>query len=406
MGLFSFLTGKSPEEIELIGDSFFKVKEFGAAKIEYEKAVNKIEKKFPEKENLIQRLYDKIKDSKEALALSHQQNSEHLIESENFSEAEDLLHLAFELTENDSLKEEINSMLKKLHKELVSDDPDDSKMFLSGSEPFPTAEEVGSDEEYFSILCNALPEDARKAYQGYDQAFKHGFIALNNGDFQTAVEKFTESINRSDRHQPLITLELSTAWAHMGQYDRARELLEEFIEANDQEVRAYQMLCDIYWVTENYNDAIALIEQCPVPLSETFPIRILLGETYYQMGRYADAETLLLACENDFGQNEIITRSLAKTYEAMGNLEEARDIYGRLLNGCSQCGVRTDPFIQRRYAELCFACGERSSRLIDIYLSILRDDPDNKDDYHYRIYELYSALGDTAEASRYKAFIE
>ncbi len=34
MGLFSFLTGKAPEEIELVGDKFFKAGEFGAAKIE------------------------------------------------------------------------------------------------------------------------------------------------------------------------------------------------------------------------------------------------------------------------------------------------------------------------------------------------------------------------------------
>jgi len=402
MGLFSFLSGKSPEEIELVGDNFFKAKEFGAAKIEYEKAVNKIGKKFPEKSSLAQRLKGKIIDSRESLSKTHKKNSEQLIESENFNEAEDLLHLALELTENNRLKEEIKNILKKLHQKLASDEPNDIKMFLSGSEPFPTKEEIDSDEDYFSILCNALPENVRKAYQGYDQSFKQGFIALNNGDFEMAVEKFTDSINRSDFDQPLIALELSTAWAHLEQYDRARDLLEEFIVDNSLEIRAYQMLCDIYWVTKNYDDAIVLIEQCPHPLSETFPIRILLGETYYQMGRYADAETLFLACETSFGQNEIITRSLAKTYEAGGDLEKARDIYARLLKGCTQCGVRTDPFIQRRYAELCFACGERSSRLIDLYLSILRDDPDNKDDYYRRIYELYNALGNTAEANRYK----
>ncbi|MBC2714276.1 MAG: tetratricopeptide repeat protein [Desulfobacteraceae bacterium] len=405
MGLFSFLTGKAPEEIELIGDNFFKVKEFGAAKIEYEKALNKTESRFPEKENLIQRLYEKIKNSKEALALAHQQNSEHLIASQNYTEAEDLLELAFELTENVNLKEEVKTTLKKLHQAFASNDPDDTKMFSSGSEPFPTAEEIDSDEEYFSILCNALPKDIRKIYLSYDQAFKQGFIALNNGDFEVAVEKFTDSINGSGLEQPLIPLELSTALVNLGQYDRARKLLEEFIEVNDQEVRAYQVLCDIYWVTKNHDDAVALIEQCPGALKETFPVRMLLGETYYQMKRYADAESLFLACENSFGQNEIITRSLAKTYEAMGDLERARDIYAQILNGCTKCGVRTDPFVLRRYAELCFACGERSSQLLDLYLSILQEDPDSKDDYYQRIYELYTALGNTKEAARYQSSI-
>jgi len=406
MGLFSFLTGKAPEEIEMIGDKFFKAKEFGAAKIEYEKAVNKAKIKLPEKENLIQRLYEKIKTSKETLALAHQQNSEHLIESENFDEAVDLLELALELTTNENLKQDIQNTLEKLHQKVASDDPGGSKMFMAGSEPFPTAEETDSDDEYFSILCNSLPDDIKKAYKGYDQIFKQGYIALNNGDFQTAVEKLTESIKQSGREQAMVVLELATALMNLDQYDRARDLLETFIEENDRDVRAYQMLCDIYWVMGNHDEAIILIDQCPSSVKETFPIQMLLGETNYQMERYPEAESLFVACEKDFGQNEIITRSLAKTYESMGNLEKARDIYAQILNGCTKCGVRSDPFVLRRYAELCFACGERTTQLLELYLSILQVDPDNKDDYYQRLYDLYIALGNTAEAERYKAFIQ
>ena len=403
MGLFSFLSGKAPEEIEIIGDRFFKAKEFGAAKIEYEKAVNKVKSKLPEKENLIQRLYGKIKNSKEALALAHQQDSEHLIESQNYAEAEDLLQLAMELTENINLKEEIKITLKKLYQDVASDHPDDTKMFMSGSEPFPTAEEIDSDEEYFSILCNALPEDVRKAYHGYDQAFKQGFIALNNGDFEVAVKKFTDSMNTSAIDQPLVLLELSTALVNLDQYDRARDLLEDFIEENDREVRAYQMLCDMYWVMGRHDEAVILIDQCPSSVKKTFPIQMLLGETCYQMERFDEAESLFIACEKDFGQNEIISRSLAKTYESMGNLEKARDIYMQILNGCTKCGVRSDPFILRRYAELRFACNERSTPLLELYLSILQQDPDNKDDYYQRIYALYTEMGNTEEAARYQS---
>jgi tetratricopeptide (TPR) repeat protein len=190
---------------------------------------------------------------------------------------------------------------------------------------------------------------------------------------------------------------------NLEQFERARSLLEDFLEENAQEVRAYQMLCDIYWVMGNPENAIILIDQCPPSLKETFPIQMLLGETCFQMKRYAEAETLFIDCGKNFGQNEIITRSLAKTYEAVGNLEKARDVYAQILNGCTKCGVRSDPFILRRYAELCFACGERTIKLIELYLSIMKEDPDNKDDYYPRIYELYTALGNTAEAKRYQS---
>lgn len=408
MGLFSFLTGKSPEEIELAGDKFFKAEEFGAAKIEYEKAADKAESKFPEKESLIQRLHGKIQDAKEALATAHLKNSQELIETENVDEAIDLLELALELTQNENLKHDIGDTLTKLQQGIAADAPEGTRMFMSGSEPFPTADEIDSDEEYFSILCNALPDDVQDAYHDYNQAFKQGYIALNNGDFETAVEKFTDSMNDSDVDQPLVPLELATALVHLMEFDRARDLLEDFIEQNGPEnpdVRAYQMLCDIYWVTQNHADAIILIDQCPSPVKESFPIRMLLGETYYQMEKYDEAESLFIDCEKQFGQNELITRALAKTYEAMGNLEKARDIYAQILNGCTRCGVRTDPFIKNRYAELCFACGDRSARLLELYLSILQEDPDNRENYYQRISALYTALGNTAEAARYKAFL-
>jgi len=121
------------------------------------------------------------------------------------------------------------------------------------------------------------------------------------------------------------------------------------------------------------------------------------------MERFDEAESLFIACEKDFGQNEIISRSLAKTYESMGNLEKARDIYMQILNGCTKCGVRSDPFILRRYAELRFACNERSTQLLELYLSILQQDPDNKDDFYQRIYVLYTEMGNTEEAARYQS---
>ncbi|MEZ4549974.1 MAG: hypothetical protein R2860_05040 [Desulfobacterales bacterium] len=85
-------------------------------------------------------------------------------------------------------------------------------------------------------------------------------------------------------------------------------------------------------------------------------------------------------------------------WEAMGK-RKPRDIYARILNGCARCGVRLDPFIRQRYAELCFACGERSERLLNLYLSIIQDDPDNKESHYERVYELYTALGEQAEAA-------
>ncbi len=342
MGLFSFLAGKSPEDMELTGDNYIKAKEYGAAKVEFESALDKAKAKFPEKQNLIDRLLGKIIQAKESLAVFHKQSAEHLAASGDYKEAEDLLLLALELTQNTGLKEEISAILENLIKEKAMNFPDVPNTMdttnTSGEEPdhFIIQDEEVDEDEYFSVLCHALPEEVQAAYQNYGQKFREGFIALNRGEFEIAVEKLAESMNEKSSPRHLVPLELATAQINLEQYDHARRLLEQFVKDNPEALRGYQILCDIFWLTNDYDSAVNLIAGCPDTLKETFPIQILLGETLYQMERYPDAEKIFQACLDNFGENEIATRSLAKTYEAMGELKTACDIYGGLLKGCNQ----------------------------------------------------------------------
>lgn len=405
MGLFSFLTGKMPEEMELDGDNYVKAKEYGAAKVEFEKALNKAEKKFPEKQNLIQRLYGKIRDTKEALAVFHKQTAERLANSENYKDADDLFLLALELSENVDLKSEISAARKQLVEEQHIDYSDMADTDEEETEPFSAEEADVSEDEYFSVLCNAMPGDVREAYHGYGHTFKQGFVSLNHGDFETAAEKLSLAMEEFSSPDSLIPVELATALINLEQYDQAGDLLEQFVLNNPEEVRGYQMLCDIFWISGSYDKALSLIDACPDSLKETFSIQFLLGETFYQMARYPEAEKIFQACLDNNEENEIATRSLAKTYEAMGELKKACDIYAGILNGCTRCGTRTDPYVKRRYAELCFASEERTQRLLEVYLSLVQEDPDNKNEYFQRIQELYIALGNKNEARRYESFM-
>ena len=403
MGFFSFLGGKSPEEIELAGDKFLKAGEYGVAKLEYEKAAQKAQSRFPEKESLIARLHQKITDAKEFLATAHIANSQELMAAGNDKDALDLLHLALELTGEDQKKEAIQNLI---HAHAANSGQAAHRKEPAGMASSDLDEGDELDDDYFFVLINALPEDIRAAYQGYSPAFRQGYVALNNGDFETAATQLSLAMSLPEPDQPLIPLELATALVHLDQHDRARHLLETFISKNSEDIRAYQTLCDIYWMTEDFDAAMNLIENCPAQIRDTFPIKMLLGETFYQMGQYSAAKDLFAALEKTAGENELVSRALARAWEAIGETETARDIYARILNGCARCGVRLDPFIRQRYAELCFACGERSERLLNLYLSIIQDDPDNKESHYERVYELYTALGEQAEAARYKRLMD
>jgi tetratricopeptide (TPR) repeat protein len=399
MGLWSFFTGKSPEEMERKGDQYYAAGEFGIAKLEYERAFDKALQKTPENQDAIASLREKIEKAKESLAEEHLKTGQQLMESANYAEAEDLFRLALELSGNPDLKASAISALTRLDAFMSPVTPN------KPSHPVPAVDVLGSDEEYFHILCNALPEPVKHAYQTYGPSFQSGFIALNNGDFKTAVKKLTaaQEENPSERH--LIALELATALMNLGQYDRARELVSRFVADHPDELRGYQILCDIDWATGNFDDAARLIEGCPSQLRETFPMQVLLGETFFHMGKYAEAKAVFLACQNRYGQNEMVSRALAKIFEALGDADQARNMYSHILAGCTRCGTRTDPFVKRRYAELCFAAGERSSRVLELYLSVAQEDPDAREECYQRIIDIYEALGNVQEARRYQALL-
>jgi len=406
MGLLSLFGGKSSEEIERIGDGYFKNEEFGAAKIEYEKALEKAQRKFPEKTELIKKLSEKIIQSKEALASFHLKTAQQLIASKIHKEAEGLLQLALELTENEKLKENILANLKPLTKERNI-----KPLEFTAHDTVPVTHsdeerEAKNIDEYFSILCETLPEDIQRQYHGYGRAFKEGYVALNSADFETAAEQLDKAMAENPSPHSLIPIELATALAHLKKFDEAAGILEQYIADNPEEARAYQALCEAYWDLGEFDKAIELLDSRPAGIKAGLPAVMLMGETLYLKGSYSDAANIFEKALAQFGFNEIIARSLAKSHEAMGNIQKARDLYGKIIKGCQSCGTRTDPFIKGRYADLCFESGDKSANLLELYFSLVQEDPDNKFQFYQRIWQIYEEMGNADLAKRYQAMAE
>ncbi len=406
MGLFSFLGGKSPEEIEQQGDKYFKIQEFGAAKIEYENALEKARKKFPEKTGLISRLSDKLARSKNALADAHLQTARALIQSGNDEEAEGFLQLILELSSDERTKDlamaELKIIGKNVHRHVPEGRETNETVFTHVD---PEGDKKHGDD-YFAILCSTLPEDLQEQYHGYGDSFKSGFIALNSGNFEKAARYLTKAMAEHPDPTSQIPVELSTALIHLRRFDEAIEILKQFLKNNPESLRGYQALCDAYWDSGDFDRAAALLHGAPNPLKHTLPMRMLLGETLYLSQRYGESIRVFEKIIVDFGFNEITGRSLAKAYEASGDVHRAKDVYAQIMKGCKSCGTRMDPFIIARYADLCFQCQDISASLLDIYFSLVQQDPDNKYHYYQRIYQIYEHVGNSEQARRYRAMAE
>jgi len=416
MGLLSLFTGKPPEELETVADDYLAAGEYGAAKVEYDKALEKAEKKHPEKQPLIRRLTEKARNARESLAAGHVEKAGELIASNELQGAEDLLRLAFELSGSESLKARIRESARQIHQQKQEQDLPETGDFLetagpdteadteAGADAEAGAEAASDDAEHFHILVSALPETLQDAYEGYGREFQKGYIALNQGDFKEAVECFQAALAENPSVDNWIPLELATAYLNLSEPEKARETMESYIRNNPESLRGYQLLCDIYWEMADFQAAEALLSNCPDELKQTASIRMLLGETFYQAGQYAAARDVFMDCDRQFGNGEMINRALAKTYEAIGDLDSARERYGQILNGCTSCGARVDPFIKYRFAELSFQQGDTSTKVLEMFLSLVREDPDNRREYFDRIAKIYEAGGHTEEARRYQAF--
>lgn len=405
MGLLGIFGGKSPEEIETIADEYLAAGEYGAAKVEYEKALQKAEKKANEKQVLIRRLSGKLQEAKEYLAGVHIREAAELIATGDYQAGEDLLHLASELTESEQAEQQIREQIRNIRQQ--SRQNEQPAGGTSEEAPAESGPEPAFDaEQYFHVLVSALPEEVQSAYEAYGEEFREGYIALNQGDFSTAAEQFEAAIAKNPSAGTWIPLELATAYMHKGQPDQAREVMEAYMQENPESLRGCQLLCDICWETGDYEAAARMLYNRPDGLLQSTTVQMLLGETYYQAGSYEAARDVFVECTRRSEDSELAVRALAKTYEALGETEAALDLYGRVINGCSSCGARPDPFIKRRFAELSFQSGDTSKQLLEMFLSLLLEDPDNRQEYYDRIGRIYEATGYSSEARRYFRFAE
>jgi tetratricopeptide (TPR) repeat protein len=409
MSFLKLFSVKTPEAHEQKGDELFADDLWGKAKVEYERALEKLEKTVPQNDNLKFRLQEKIQRTKASLAHSHKHNADDMLEAGFYHDARELYTLALELTEDAELKTDLAEKLdqldfhmsKKVEETLVDYDADE-KQTREGQ----PVEPGGQGDEYFTALCGTLPADVQKAYRSYGDNFKKGYLALNQGDFELAADFLSRAMEENPTTSSYIPLELATAYLNLEKHSEAQQLLEAFIENQPQALPAYQLLCEIYWETGAFDRADALLDSVPGVLTESVAVFILKGDTRFQAGNYSGAKELYQNFLKTYGWNEPVARALAKTHEALNEFANARNLYRNIMDQCHSCHARIDPFIKQRYADLCFDSGMLNTDILDLYLSLAQEVPGNAAEYYEKASRIYAAQGNHTEAERFRAIAE
>lgn len=407
MGFLKIFSGKDPEEYEKKGDHCFKAEAYGDAKLAYEAGLNRLEKKDPDNLILKRRLQEKILKSREALARHHKQRGEEILESEYYEGAEDVFRLALELTENPALKAELQERLQEIRDHYAQEETMGSQEFQFEKTDTEEQDFRFQEDEYFAALCGSFSDKEREtAYHRYGDAFKEGFLALNQGDFNLAANKLFQAMEENSLPESYIPLELATAYLNLGKNEEARGLLELFLKNYPDSLQGVQLLCETFWELNEFDQAHELLRTCPRELAESPHILRLRGETLFQAKRFQEAKSLFLDYLKSSAWDEAIALSLARTCEALDEKETARDLYAEVMDKCSGCGSQISPYVKQKYSDISLECGQYSTKILELYLSLVQEDPDNKAHYYQKINEIYAALGNEKEARRYQLFAE
>lgn len=405
MGLLKKFFSQDPEKIEQKGDAFLKASDWGRAKLEFEKALDALEKTSSDDASET-RLRDKLVQAKEALAHEHRQAGEDLMETEYYDEARGFLQLALDLTRDPALI----SAVEKLMHEIARLTAGDIQMEVPQSDLTPLADDEtytgDQDDETFMALCSALPEEVQEAYLSYGESFKTGYLALNRGDFDLAADDLSHALEENPAPDSIIPLELATAYLNLEKLDEARRLLETFLQHHPDALPGYQVLCEVYWEIGAFDQAETLLADCPDDLKNSLAYVLLRGETLSKAGSHPEAVSYYQDFMEAYGWNEPLAIALAGTLETLGDLERARGLYAKIMDQCRSCHTRIDPLVKRKFADISFDLGQHSSAIMEMYLSLAQDDPENAPLYFLKISRIYASMGNEEEARRFRVFAQ
>jgi len=182
--------------------------------------------------------------------------------------------------------------------------------------------------------------------------------------------------------------------------------LEQFLKYRPEALPAYQLLCEIFWETKDFDSAESLLSTLPPELAESIAGFVLRGETLYHAGKYREAKAFYRNLLKTYDWNETIARVLAKSHEALNELANARNIYRQIMEQCHSCRTRIDPYIKLKYADLSFDSGLHTAEVLELYLSLVQEAPGDKADFYQKISRIYTTQGNATEARRFELFAE
>ncbi|MGZ4787588.1 MAG: DUF3857 domain-containing protein [Terriglobales bacterium] len=180
-----------------------------------------------------------------------------------------------------------------------------------------------------SINKGAESEDASNVKT--DELMKSAGAALQNGDYQAAIDMLDRVIKKEPKHKTAYN-ELGHAYRSLGKYPEAEAAFKKAIEIDPYSAYAYSNLGLTYYNQRRYEEAEPQFrKQIEVdPLDKW--AHMYLGEMLNQEKKFADAEPELEKANAITPENPAILLALGTAQLALGKTEKAQTSFSKAVS--------------------------------------------------------------------------
>jgi predicted Zn-dependent protease len=238
-------------------------------------------------------------------------------------------------------------------------------------------------EELFEALLLPLPEEQAEAFRSFGPEFKSGYLLLQEGRAEEALEQFALAPEDVASNQ-YFRLENAQAFMFSRRYEEALRTLEGLDLPEEHERRLSEMRIYLLNKLERGDEAIEQARQMWEESGADRETALLYTEMLLENGRAQEAEEVIKPLHSPHPDPEVDSL-LVRAYVQLEKTQDARDLLEPAVEGFFQNPIayqrRFPIWAARDLLALYIGVGEEPQSVRSIVQHLIRYDPESAEEY-------------------------
>ncbi len=375
MSIITWFTGGTFESNLKDADSLFDNKEYGEAKLTYQRALKK-QKDVPSSE--IEHIKKRVEQCSFYLAEARVDNSKKYFNSGDIETAFTMLDDALDISSDPQIK-------------ILVDETKKTFEIQTEKEVEESSHEM-SDDDILAVISGTWTFNQAEEYASMPEIFMQGLIYAHDNKIDDSIKCILSAIEQKP-NALLPRLELAKLFTLIKKYDEAEENIKLFLNKAhddhvDERVAAYTLMAQLYIEKKDFKEAEAALMSAYKAAPDNHASLLNLGLFLREQKEYKRSKTTLKNALDIMGSlhpDMRVPRELGLTCLAMGDKKEAKDYLASCIEYWNSTGEhdKYDPEVALPLASLYEEEGELE-KACNLFRHLCTG-YDNRNFFHYNI---------------------